>query len=151
MTSQKSASRTSTRHRTDYLSLIFGLLFLAVAGWWAAAYFLDWSISVRLPDAGWMLAIGLILLGLIGIVASLRRDRGDAEAHSDVPSRGGVESHRGGESSGGIGSRADGDAPGGGGPSAGERSGEAEPLAPGGRGADPDQPTAGDPGGHRPE
>jgi TRAP-type C4-dicarboxylate transport system permease small subunit len=98
-----SADRTSGRHRTDYLSLIFGLLFLAVAGWWAASYFLDWAISVHIPDAGWVLAAGLILLGLIGIVASLRRDRrdgepaasaGDATAVMDRPEAGDPGGHR---------------------------------------------------------
>jgi hypothetical protein len=134
MTTPKPADKT-TRHRTDYLSLIFGLLFLAAAGWWAAAHFLDWTIVMRLPDAGWVLAVGLILLGLIGIVASLRRDRGDAAD--------------------GVGDVTDG-----GGPPVGERSREGDPLAAGGPGPEPDrptvgdpgdQPTAGDPGGHRPE
>ena len=60
------------------LSLIFGLLFLGVAGWWAASYYFDWSIRWYLLDAGWLLAGGLILLGLIGILASLGRDRRDA-------------------------------------------------------------------------
>jgi hypothetical protein len=124
MTTPKPADKTTVRHRTDYLSLIFGLLFLAAAGWWAAAHFLDWTIVMRLPDAGWVLAVNLILLGLIGIVASLRRDRGDATD--------------------GGGDFTDGD-----GPPVGERSGEGDRLAAGGRGAD--QPTAGDPGGHRPE
>ncbi len=64
-------------HRTDILSLVFGLLFLAVAGWWAASFYLDWVLdwSVDLPDLGWLLAGVLILLGLLGIVASLRRGR----------------------------------------------------------------------------
>ncbi|MBX6748666.1 MAG: hypothetical protein IRY85_03180 [Micromonosporaceae bacterium] len=108
MTSQNSADRTSGRHRTDYLSLIFGLLFLAVAGWWAASYYLNWAISLHLPDAGWVLAAGLILLGLIGILASLRRDRRNGEP-------------------------------------------ETTPLAVDDRGTALDEPTAGDPGGHRPE
>ena len=121
MTKPKPADKTSAWHRTDYLSLIFGLLFLATAGWWAAAYYLDWVFDVRLPDAGWVLAAGLIVLGLVGILASLRRDRRDLAS-------------------------GDGD-----GPPASESTGEAGPLAAGGRGAEPDQPTAGDPGGHRPE
>jgi hypothetical protein len=117
---RNSADRTSGRHRTDYVSLIFGLIFLAVVGWWAAAYYLDWEISVHLPDAGWILAGALILLGLIGIGASMRRDRREGELTD------------------------------GGGPPADRRAPTA-PFAAYDCGPDPDQPTAGDPGGHRPE
>lgn len=85
MTSHKPTDRTSGLHRTDFLSLIFGLLFLAAAGWWAAAYYLNWELSVRFPDAGWILAGALILLGLIGIGASLRRDRRNGEATDGSP------------------------------------------------------------------
>lgn len=63
--------------RTDVLSLIFGLVFLAVAGAWTATYYLDldWRIDWRLPHLGWLVAGGLVLAGLLGILASLRRDR----------------------------------------------------------------------------
>ncbi len=63
--------------RADILSLIFGLLFLAVAGAWTASYYLDldWRIDWRLPHLGWLVAGGLVLAGLLGILASLRRDR----------------------------------------------------------------------------
>lgn len=65
--------------RTDILSLVFGLLFLAVAGAWTASYYLDldWRIDWRLPHLGWLLAGGLVLAGLLGILASLRRDRAE--------------------------------------------------------------------------
>jgi hypothetical protein len=79
MTSPKPGSQPPSRaaHRTDLLSLFFGLLFLVVVLWWAAAHYLDWNIAwdLDLPNAGWLLAGGLILLGVLGIVASLRRDR----------------------------------------------------------------------------
>jgi hypothetical protein len=62
-------------HRTDVLSLVFGLLFLGCAGAWAAEHFLDlpWRIDWRLPHLGWIVAGGLVLAGLLGILASLRR------------------------------------------------------------------------------
>lgn len=63
------------RHATDLVSLIFGLIFLAAASWWFGALYLDLDLDLRLPNVGWFLAGGLILLGLIGLVASLRRDR----------------------------------------------------------------------------
>jgi len=63
------------RHRTDVVSLVFGLLFLASAGWWAVAYYLDWTVNWNVPNFGWFAAGGLILLGLLGVAASLRRDR----------------------------------------------------------------------------
>jgi hypothetical protein len=85
MTGQKPEASTSARHRTDAVSLIFGLLFLGVAGWWAAWYYLDWMITWRLPDAGWLVAGVLILLGLLGIMASLRRDRRDVAATPAAP------------------------------------------------------------------
>ncbi len=63
------------RHRTDLLSLFFGVVFLAVAGVWAGTRYLglDWMFVWRLPDFGWVVAGALVLLGLLGIVASLRR------------------------------------------------------------------------------
>lgn len=61
------------RHATDLVSLIFGLFFLLAAAWWYGAIFLD--VDLNLPNLGWFLAGGLIVVGLIGVVASLRRDR----------------------------------------------------------------------------
>jgi hypothetical protein len=62
-------------HRTDVVSLLFGLLFVALASWWAASYYLNWALTWHVPHFGWFAAGGLILLGLLGVVASLRRDR----------------------------------------------------------------------------
>jgi putative Mn2+ efflux pump MntP len=63
------------RHSTDVVSLVFGLLFMALAGWWAVAYYLDWTVNWNVPNFGWIAAGVLIVVGLFGVVASLRRDR----------------------------------------------------------------------------
>ena len=56
------------RHPTDRLSLAFGLLFLAtVAGWLVFR-----SVDVNVGMAGWLLAGGLILFGVLGLIGSLR-------------------------------------------------------------------------------
>jgi hypothetical protein len=58
-------------HRTDGISLSFGLIFLLVAVWWAAAQVVD----VRLPAAGWLVAGALILFGTIGLLGAIRSGR----------------------------------------------------------------------------
>ncbi|GGK18710.1 hypothetical protein GCM10010124_09140 [Pilimelia terevasa] len=58
-------------HRTDALSLVFALFFLAGAAWWTLGRQLD----VRLPAAGWFVAGGVALFGLLGLMAALRRGR----------------------------------------------------------------------------
>src|SRR5258706_15007800 len=63
------------RHSPGVISLLFGLLFVAIAGWWAASYYLNWALDYHVPNLGWFAAGVLILLGLLGVVASLRRDR----------------------------------------------------------------------------
>ncbi|HEX8631820.1 MAG TPA: hypothetical protein VF755_26980 [Catenuloplanes sp.] len=55
-------------HRTDGVSLSFGLIFLAVVGWWLAAQ----VVTVRLPALGWFAAVGLIVVGGIGLLGALR-------------------------------------------------------------------------------
>ena len=64
-------------HRADLVSLFFGLVFLTVAGWWAITYFFD--VRLNVPNFGWFAAGALILVGVLGIVASLRRDRTDED------------------------------------------------------------------------
>lgn|SRR5690606_22775545 len=58
-------------HRTDGVSLVFALMFLALAGWWLLAQFLDLS----LPAVGWFVAGALILIGLLGLFGALRSGR----------------------------------------------------------------------------
>lgn len=62
-------------HRTDFFSLISGVLFLAVVAWWATDRFFSLSLDVYVPHAGWVAAGALILFGLVGVVASLRSER----------------------------------------------------------------------------
>jgi hypothetical protein len=56
------------RHRTDAISLAFGAVFLLIAGWWAVGR----TIDVGLPAFGWTLAVGLIVVGVLGLVGALR-------------------------------------------------------------------------------
>ncbi|RGC70730.1 hypothetical protein C5N14_02545 [Micromonospora sp. MW-13] len=60
-------------HRTDFVSLVFGLVFVALAAWWLFAQLL----GLDLPPVGWFLAGGLILVGTLGLVGALRSGRGD--------------------------------------------------------------------------
>lgn len=59
-------------HRTDAVSLIFGLGFLFIALWWLLR---RW-VSVGLPTLGWIVAAALITLGAVGLVGALRGNRG---------------------------------------------------------------------------
>jgi hypothetical protein len=66
-------------HRTDGVSLSFGLLFLLVAAWWAVSQ----VMTVRLPAAGWLVAGALIFFGAIGLLGAIRSGR-RAEAPGPV-------------------------------------------------------------------
>nr|WP_067359936.1 hypothetical protein [Micromonospora rosaria] len=55
-------------HRTDLLSLAFGLIFLGVAGWWLGAQLFGFVA----PAAGWFVAGALLLVGLLGLVGAFR-------------------------------------------------------------------------------
>jgi len=74
-------------HRTDGVSLSFGLIFLAVALWWAVTQVVD----VRLPNAGWLVAGGLILFGVVGLLGAIRSGQRseaapvEAEAQVETP------------------------------------------------------------------
>jgi hypothetical protein len=61
------------RHRTDLTSLIFGLFFLTIVGFWAVSTYTDWRIDWQLPNFGWFVAGTLILIGVLGLLASMRR------------------------------------------------------------------------------
>jgi hypothetical protein len=58
-------------HRTDGVSLSFGVLFLLVAVWWAVAQ----VVTVRLPALGWLVAGALILFGVLGLLGAIRSGR----------------------------------------------------------------------------
>jgi hypothetical protein len=73
-------------HRTDGVSLSFGLIFLLVALWWAVAQ----VVTLRLPALGWLIAGGLILFGTIGLLGAIRSGR-RAEAVEPVPAQATVE------------------------------------------------------------
>jgi len=73
-------------HRTDGISLSFGMIFLLVAIWWSVAQVVD----VRLPAAGWLVAGGLILFGAIGLLGAIRSGR-RTEVPAPVPAEAQVE------------------------------------------------------------
>ena len=58
-------------HRTDGVSLSFGVLFLLVVAWWAVSR----VVNLHLPAVGWLVAGGLILFGVIGLIGALRSAR----------------------------------------------------------------------------
>lgn len=58
-------------HRTDGVSLSFGVLFVLVAMWWAVSRVAD----VHLPAAGWLIAGALILFGVLGLTGAIRSGR----------------------------------------------------------------------------
>jgi membrane protease YdiL (CAAX protease family) len=61
------------RHRTDALSLVFGLIFLVFVGLWAAGG----SVHIGLPAVGWVIALALLVLGGIGLLGALRGKEGN--------------------------------------------------------------------------
>jgi hypothetical protein len=54
-------------HRTDLISLTFGLVFLAAATLWAITRVVD----LGPPVIGWFAVAGLIVLGTVGITQAL--------------------------------------------------------------------------------
>ena len=71
------------RHELDLTSLVAGLVFIGIA----VAYLIGSYTSVRI-DAGWVLPIGLVGLGVAGLAGSLRvglrRDAAAAEGPAPV-------------------------------------------------------------------
>ncbi|MFI6229212.1 hypothetical protein ACIBCR_18085 [Micromonospora echinospora] len=61
-------------HRTDLLSLTFGLLFLAAAAWWLLAQLLGLVVPI-----GWFLAGALVVVGVLGLLGALRAARSSAD------------------------------------------------------------------------
>jgi hypothetical protein len=66
-------------HRTDAVSLVFGLLFLGAVGVWLIGP----ALSVRLPLAGWLLAGALIVVGILGLIGAVRGGSG-TDASDDL-------------------------------------------------------------------
>jgi hypothetical protein len=62
-------------HRTDGVSLSFGLIFLLVAFWWAVSRVVD----LHLPALGWLVAGTLILFGVVGLLGAIRSGRRPAD------------------------------------------------------------------------
>ena len=60
-----------TKHRTDVLSLVFGLLFLVAFIFWLFGN----ALTVPLSGLGWLVALALIAFGVLGLVGALRGDR----------------------------------------------------------------------------
>jgi hypothetical protein len=63
-------------HRTDGVSLSFGVIFLFIAIWWAVSR----VVTLHLPAVGWMVAGGLIVFGVAGLLGAIRSSRGAAPA-----------------------------------------------------------------------
>lgn len=54
-------------HRTDSISLFFGLAFVIISlGFLAKVY-----LNLNLPSMGWFIAGGLVFLGIVGAVTAL--------------------------------------------------------------------------------
>ena len=66
-------------HRTDSVSLFFGLVFLLVSGAFLARHAFD----VELPSLGWFIAGGLIILGVLAVLGALSPKRQPAEVPAD--------------------------------------------------------------------
>ncbi|WP_433300767.1 hypothetical protein ACQP2F_04185 [Actinoplanes sp. CA-030573] len=58
-------------HRTDGVSLSFGVIFLLVAIWWAVSR----VVTIHLPAVGWLVAGALIMFGVIGLLGAIRSGR----------------------------------------------------------------------------
>lgn len=68
-------------HRTDGVSLSFGIIFLMVVAWWAVSQ----VITVHLPAVGWLVAGGLIAFGVLGLLGALRSSRRAVNADQPAP------------------------------------------------------------------
>jgi hypothetical protein len=56
------------RHELDVVSLVFGLVFGAVASWWGLAKVGELDVPL-----GWPLAVALLVAGIVGLVGALPR------------------------------------------------------------------------------
>jgi hypothetical protein len=58
-------------HRTDGVSLSFGILFLLVVLWWSVSR----VVTLHLPAIGWLIAGALIVFGVTGLLGAIRSGR----------------------------------------------------------------------------
>ncbi|HLL66138.1 MAG TPA: hypothetical protein VK453_10385 [Micromonosporaceae bacterium] len=65
-------------HRTDALSLTFGLIFVGAVTVWV----LNKVVNSELPGIGWFVAAALLIAGSIGLVTALRSDRSNAASEA---------------------------------------------------------------------
>jgi hypothetical protein len=72
-------------HRTDGVSLGFGVIFLLVPLWWAVSQ----VVRMQLPAVGWLVAGTLILFGVVGLLGAIRSNRRTQE--QPVPAQAVVE------------------------------------------------------------
>jgi hypothetical protein len=56
------------KHRTDGMSLVFGVVFLLVAAWWLFGR----TVHIGLGTLGWVTAVALIAIGGLGLLGALR-------------------------------------------------------------------------------
>jgi hypothetical protein len=68
-------------HRTDGVSLSFGLIFLMLAIWWAVSR----VVTLHLPAVGWVVAGGLIVFGVIGLLGAIRSGRSSTPPAAPQP------------------------------------------------------------------
>jgi len=73
------------KRRFDRPAFVFGVLYLAAALWWL----IDRMFTVHLPDAGWLVALLLVVGGAVGISSAIRgadrsRNRDSNELDGDT-------------------------------------------------------------------
>lgn len=68
-------------HRTDSVSLFFGVVFLLVA----AGFLARRMLNVELPDLAWLIAGGVTVLGLIGVLGALVPSRKKDDSSVQTP------------------------------------------------------------------
>lgn len=68
------------KHDTDPVSLAFGLVFLALVGWWLLVRWL----AAEPPGFGWFAGAAMIVIGVTGVLATLLSARGRRPAGSSA-------------------------------------------------------------------
>jgi hypothetical protein len=65
-----------SRHVFDLVSLIFGIVFVGLAGGWMVNQWLD----LTMPPVGWIVASALVLFGVLGLITTVVQRRGATHA-----------------------------------------------------------------------